>query len=197
MDGSASATVTRLLDGMAGGDPSAAEALLPLVYEELRQLARQRMRQERPDHTLQATALVHEAFLRLVENGKSADCRWEGRGHFFAAAAEAMRRIIVDRARQSRSLKRGGNRKRLDLGSLELSLAEPPEDLLSLDEALNEFAKVHEQKAMLVKLKFFAGLTTAEAADALGISCATAERHWSFARAWLYRRIGGATEGAT
>lgn len=195
MDGSGRATLTQLLNGLPDGDPSAAASLLPLVYDELRELARQRMRQERADHTLQATALVHEAFLRLVGSGSSGDGPWEGRRHFFAAAAEAMRRILVDAARKSQSLKRGGDRKRLCLDSLELSIAEPPEDLIALDEALDELARVHEQKAALVKLKFFAGLTTEQAAEALGISTATAERHWAFARAWLFRRINAGKPG--
>ena len=189
MDGSGRAPLTQLLNGLPDGDPTAAASLLPLVYQELRELARQRMGQERTDHTLQATALVHEAFLRLVGSGARSDCRWEGRRHFFAAAAEAMRRILVDAARKSQSLKRGGDRKRLNLDSLELSIAEPPEDLIALDEALDEFARTHAQKAELVKLKFFAGLTTGQAADALGLSTATAERYWAFARAWLFRRI--------
>jgi RNA polymerase sigma factor (TIGR02999 family) len=183
------ASVTRLLDQAAQGDPQAAAALLPLVYEQLRQLARHKMSQERADHTLQATALVHEVFLRLVESDSAAAQKWDGRGHFFAAAAEAMRRILVEQARRRGRRKRGGDLQKTSLDSLELTVDEPPEDLLALDEALEEFSKSHALKAQVVKLKYFAGLTTEEAAQALGISLATAERHWAYARAWLFRRI--------
>jgi RNA polymerase sigma factor (TIGR02999 family) len=147
------------------------------------------MRREQADHTLQATALVHEAYLRLV--GGSGGESWDGRWHFFAAAAEAMRRILVERARRRSRLKRGGGAKRVDLADATLSVEQPPEDLLALDEALGALSEVHPVKAELIKLRYFAGLTNEEAAQALDISTATAERHWAYARAWLYRRISG------
>jgi RNA polymerase sigma factor (TIGR02999 family) len=184
--------VTRILSAIELGDPSAAEQLLPLVYDELRKLAGQRLAQEKPGQTLQATALVHEAYLRLVGGDKAQP--WSGRGHFFAAAAEAMRRILVEQARKRARLKRGGDRQRLDLDALQLSMPEAADELLALDEALTEFAHKHPDKAALVKLRYFAGLTVDEAADSLGISASTADRHWTFARAWLYRRIVGDAE---
>jgi RNA polymerase sigma factor (TIGR02999 family) len=183
--------VTRILSAIEQGDPSAAEQLLPLVYDELRKLAAQRVSQEKPGQTLQATALVHEAYLRLVGAGPAQ--HWDSRGHFFAAAAEAMRRILVDRARARRRLKRGGDRRRVDLDELELAIEGPSDDLLALDEALTKLAAKHPDKAELVKLRYFAGLSVDEAARALGISPATADRHWTFARAWLYRAV--AAEG--
>jgi RNA polymerase sigma factor (TIGR02999 family) len=181
--------VTRILSAIEQGDPSAAEQLLPLVYDELRQLAAHRLAQEKPGQTLQATALVHEAYLRLVDGDQAQ--HWNSRGHFFAAAAEAMRRILVEQARKRGRLKRGGDRQRLDLDALQLSVPEVGDELLALDEALTEFAQKHPDRAELVKLRYFAGLTVAEAAEALGISTSTADRHWTYARAWLYRHIVG------
>ena len=193
--GGTTATVTRLLNE-AGGDPDAAAALLPLVYDRLRELAGQKMRQERPDQTLQATALVHEAYLRLIGEagmGDAAAGAWDGRWHFFAAAAEAMRRILVEQARRRSRLKRGGGLRRVGmdeaLDGARLTLNEPPEELLELDEALDRLAEAHPEKARLVKLRYFAGLTVDEAARALGVSGATVDRHWAFAKAWLYRRL--------
>jgi RNA polymerase sigma factor (TIGR02999 family) len=179
------------LNAAAPGDPHAAEQLLPLVYDELRRLAAQRLSQEAPGQTLEPTALVHEAYLRLV--GQDAARRWEGRGHFFAAAAEAMRRILVESARRKRSLKRGGDRVREAFDEALLAAAEPREDLLALDEALTRLAAVDKLKADLVQLRYFAGLTIPQAADALGISTATADRWWAYARSWLYQQI---TSGA-
>jgi RNA polymerase sigma factor (TIGR02999 family) len=184
--------VTQLLEAAAGGDRMAAAELLPLVYDELRKLAAARLADEKPGQTLQPTALVHEVFLRLVGGQSPQD--WNGRGHFFAAAAEAMRRILVDQARQRRRLKRGGDRQRLDLDALQLCVPEVADELLALDEALAELARKHPDKAELVKLRYFAGLTVAEAAGALAISTSTADRHWTYARAWLYRRIVGDAE---
>ena len=182
------ATATRLLYAAGSGDPRAADALLPLVYEQLRRLARDNMRRERCEHTLGATALVHEAYLRLVDQAKGQD--WDGRWHFFAAAAEAMRRILVENARQKASLKRGGGMKRVDLDLHgQLTVDDPPDELLALDQALAELGENSPQKARLVKLRYFAGLTIEQAARALGISTSTADRHWAYARAWLYRRM--------
>lgn len=181
------ALITRLINQSAGGDRAASAELLPLVYEQLRRLARNKMRQERSDQTLQATALVHEAYLRIVRSGDGQ--HWQGRWHFFAAAAEAMRRILVDNARCRARLKRGGGLRRTHLPELELTVDGPGEDLLALDEALNKLAREHPEKAELVKLRYFAGLTNEEASQALGISTATAERRWAFARAWLYRQM--------
>ena len=188
------AAVTRLLDEACAGDPRAAAGLLPLVYEQLRALAKRHMRQERTGQTLQATALVHEAYLRLV--GPGVGRNWEGRRHFFAAAAEAMRRILVDKARQRGRLKRGAGMKRVDLDPAALTVDAPPDDLVALDESLAKLAEKHPEKAQLVNLRFFAGLTIEEAAAALGIGTSTAERHWAFARAWLYRHMEEAGEGA-
>jgi RNA polymerase sigma factor (TIGR02999 family) len=184
--------VTQLLEAAARGDQTAAAALLPLVYDELRQLAAARLADEKPGQTLQPTALVHEAYLRLVGAPSGQD--WNGRGHFFAAAAEAMRRVLVEQARKRGRLKRGGDRQRLDLDALQLCVPEVADELLALDEALAEFALKHPDKAELVKLRYFAGLTVAEAAQALAISTSTADRHWTYARAWLYRRIVGDDE---
>jgi RNA polymerase sigma factor (TIGR02999 family) len=205
-DGDA-ATVTRLLKEAGSGDGEAAAALLPLVYDRLRELAGQKMRQERPDQTLQATALVHEAYLRLVGEaglGDAAGKVWDGRWHFFAAAAEAMRRILVEQARRRSRLKRGGGLRRVGmdqaLDATRLTLDEPPDDLLALDDALDRLAQTHPEKAELVKLRYFAGLTVDEAARAVGVSPATVDRHWAFAKAWLYRRLtaeGAERDGAT
>ena len=181
--------VTQALDAVARGEPEAAGRLLPLVYDELRRLAAQKLAHEKPGQTLQATALVHEAYLRLV--GGDPAKPWNGRGHFFAAAAEAMRRILVENARRRRSLKRGGGHVRHDLDDLQLAAPEPAEDLLALDDALNRLAAVDPVKAELVKLRYFAGMTIEEAADALGVSSATAKRYWAYARAWLYEAVAG------
>jgi RNA polymerase sigma factor (TIGR02999 family) len=181
--------VIRLLDAAAEGDPTAAGELLPLVYDELRQLAAARLARETPGQTLQATALVHEAFVRLVGGDQPQD--WNSRGHFFAAAAEAMRRILVEAARRKGRIKHGRERQRVDLDSGCLVSEAPSLDLLELDEALSRLAETEPAKADLVKLRFFAGLTMPEAAAALGVSLATAERHWTFARAWLYAELAG------
>ena len=186
--------VTRILSAIEQGDPHAAEQLLPLVYEELRNLAAQKLAQESSGQTLQATDLVHEAYLRLVgPAGGSGDPpgeqHWDGRGHFFAAAAEAMRRILINRARDRGRLKRGGGWRRLRLEHIDLSLAEPPDELLVLDEALDGLAKEDPACAELVKLRFFAGLTLDEAAKTLGVVRRTADRYWAFARAWLYAAL--------
>ena len=186
-DDPCAATVTRLMNEAGAGDPRAAASLLPLVYDRLRALAHSRMRQERSDQTLQATALVHEAYLRLVD--RDAVQHWDGRWHFYAAAAEAMRRILVERARQRGRLKRGGGRRRVDLDPAELTVDSPPQELVALDEALAGLEGEYPELAQLVKLRYFAGLTIEEAARALSISTATAGRHWSFARAWLYREM--------
>jgi RNA polymerase sigma factor (TIGR02999 family) len=175
--------VTRILSAIEQGDPHADEELLPLVYGELRKLAAERMAQEKPGQTLQATALVHEAYLRLVDV-KQAE-HWNSRGHFFAAAAEAMRRILVESARRKHRLKHGGEHQRVDLESGCVVSEGPSLDLLALDEALTRLAQADPAKAELVKLRFFAGLTMPEAAAVLGISLATAERCWTFAKSWL------------
>ena len=182
------ATVTRLLQQASAGDRRASAELLPLVYQELRALAARKMRQERPDATLQATALVHEAYVRLVD--QTTLPQWDGRWHFFGAAAEAMRRILVDNARSRGRLKRGGDAGRVSLEDVELAVDEDASpDLLALDEALGELEQKHPQKAQLVKLRYFAGLTMEEAARAMGISVRTAGREWAYARAWLYARM--------
>ena len=177
--------VTRVLSAIEQGDQQAAEQLLPLVYDELRKLAAQKLAQERPGQTLQATALVHEAYLRLVDVETVQP--WDSRGHFFAAAAEAMRRILVDRARRHRAQKRGGGHERLDLP--ELAAKDDPVDLLALDDALQKLEAQHPHKAQVVKLRFFAGCTLEETAQILGISRATAQRHWAYARAWLFGQL--------
>jgi RNA polymerase sigma factor (TIGR02999 family) len=184
--------VTRILNAIEQGDPHAAEQLLPLVYDELRALAAQRLAREQPGQTLQATALVHEVYLRLVDVSQAQ--RWDGRGHFFAAAAEAMRRILIDQARRRQSQKRGGGLRRVDLDAGALVTApegHAAEDLLALDEALRQFEAEDPLKARLVKLRYFAGLSLQQAADALGISAATAKRQWTYARSWLYGKIQG------
>jgi RNA polymerase sigma factor (TIGR02999 family) len=182
--------VTRILSAIEQGDPQAAAQLLPLVYAQLRRLAARRLAHEKPGQTLQATALVHDAYLRLVGPG-DARC-WDGRGHFFAAAAEAMRRILVDRARRRRSLKRGGRRDRIEFDMASLAAPEPAPDLLALDAALDRLAARDPAKAELVKLLYFAGMTVPQAAEALGLSHAAAKRAWAYARAWLRVEIRGA-----
>jgi RNA polymerase sigma factor (TIGR02999 family) len=185
--------VTRILSAIEQGDGNAAAQLLPLVYDELRNLAAQRLAQETPGQTLQATALVHEAYLRLVGDHAQP---WNSRGHFFAAAAEAMRRILVDNARRKHSHKRGGQRQRVGLEEA-ISLNESPaDDLLALDEALTRLAREDPIKAELVKLRYFAGLSVEQTADALGISRATADRYWAYAKVWLYRAVTGQDESA-
>jgi RNA polymerase sigma factor (TIGR02999 family) len=176
--------VTRILSAIDQGDPAAADQLLPLVYDELRRLATARLAADRPGQTLQATALVHEAYLRLV--GSEGGQGWSGRGHFFAAAAEAMRRILIDRARRKRREKHGGDLRRIELGDVADPAADRPDDLLALDDALTALARIDPAKADVVKLRYFTGLTIEEAAACLGISPATAKRHWAVARAWLY-----------
>jgi RNA polymerase sigma factor (TIGR02999 family) len=181
--------VTRLLSAIENGDLKASEQLLPLVYQELRRLARQRLTHEPPGQTLQATALVHEAYLRLV-GGEESPC-WNGRGHFFAAAAEAMRRILVDNARRKRAEKHGGSLERQDFGEIDIEAPEPSEDLLALDEALARLEARDPAQAQLVKLRYFAGLEEEEAARVLGISRTTAQRYWRYAKAWLIVELRG------
>ena len=181
------ADVTWILSQMEAGDPSAADQLLPLLYEELRKLAAAKLSQENPGQTLQATALVHEAYIRLVDVKKVQ--HWQSRGHFFAAAAEAMRRILLNRARDRNRLKRGGGRQRVDFDQIEVALDTPDEHLLALDEAIEALALEDQVCANLVKMRFFAGLSIREAAESLGISPRTADRHWVYARAWLYARL--------
>ena len=180
--------VTRILSAIEQGEPGAAGQLLPLVYDELRKLAAQRLAQERPGQTLQATALVHEAYLRLVGGGEA---QWNGRGHFFAAAAEAMRRILVESARRKLRHKHGGGLRRVDLDGLDLAVELPVDDLPALDEALTRLADCEPEAARLVNLHCFAGLTVEQAAEVLGVSPRKAYRDWAFARAWLYREIKG------
>jgi RNA polymerase sigma factor (TIGR02999 family) len=179
--------VTTLLNQAGRGDLRASADLLPLVYQQLRSLAGQKLRQERPDQTLQATALVHEAYLRLVD--RSQIQLWESRWHFFAAAAESMRRILVDGARRRGRVKHGGAMNRVDLDKLQLTVNGPPDELLALDEALVQLATEHPEKARLVNLRYFGGLTHEDAAQAMGISTTTADRYWAYARAWLYRQM--------
>jgi RNA polymerase sigma factor (TIGR02999 family) len=176
--------VTRILSAIEAGDPQAAGQLLPLVYDELRRLAAQRLAQEKPGQTLTATALVHEAYLRLVGGEQAQD--WNGRGHFFAAAAEAMRRILINRARDKGRQKRGGRCQRVDLDRLLVADQASGEELVAIDDALQELARRNAPCAELVKLRFFTGLTSDEAAAAMGIARRTAKRYWAFARAWLY-----------
>jgi RNA polymerase sigma factor (TIGR02999 family) len=179
--------VNRLTSAVEHGDPQVAERLLPLVYDALRRLASRRLEREAPGQTLQPTALVHEAYMRLV--GSDPGRHWDGRGHFFAAAADAMRRILVDRARGRRRLKRGGGLGRIDLDLGSLPVDAPGTDLIDLDEALTELGREDPLCAGLVVLRFFAGLTQAEAAESLGLARRTADRHWAYARAWLYERL--------
>ncbi len=189
--------VTRILDAIEQGQPHAAEQLLPLVYDELRRLAAQRLARERPGQTLQPTALVHEAYLRLVGEGEAR--HWDSRGHFFAAAAEAMRRILVDGARRRGARKRGARLERIDLPELAEPARDEPIDLLALDEALTKLQALHPQKAQVVQLRFFAGCSLQETAELLGIARATAQRHWAFARAWLFGQLhpdAGTASGA-
>jgi RNA polymerase sigma factor (TIGR02999 family) len=181
--------VTRILDAIAEGDPQGTTQLLPLVYDELRRLATQKLAQEKPGQTLQATALVHEAYLRLV--GAAREQSWANRGHFFAAAAEAMRRILVEQARRKGRVRHGGQRQRIELEEACPLIESPDAALCALDEALTRLAELAPLKAELVNLRFFAGLTMSEAAAALGISLATAERYWVFARTWLYAELSG------
>jgi RNA polymerase sigma factor (TIGR02999 family) len=180
--------VTRILDALERGEGRSASELLPLVYDELRRLAASRLAHERPGQTLQATALVHEAYLRLV--GDDPGRPWHGRAHFFAAAAEAMRRILVDRARGRASLKAGGTLRRLDLDDFPADVDARPDLSLALDEALTELERHDETAAMLVKLRYFAGMTHQQAADSLGIGRRAADRLWAVARAWLFQRLG-------
>jgi len=187
--------VTRILSAIDQGDPHAAEQLLPLVYEELRKLAAQKMAQEVAGQTLQATALVHEAYLRLVDADKVQ--HWNSRGHFYAAAAEAMRRILVEHARRKGSLKRGGGRQREELDEKNVVAPQAPGELLALDDALSQLAVTDAQAAELVKLRYFAGLTVKQAAESLGISPRAADFLWAFARAWLLRKIEGEGPEAT
>jgi RNA polymerase sigma factor (TIGR02999 family) len=180
--------VTHILSAIEQGDPHAAEQLLPLVYAELRKLAAQKITQEKPGQTLQATALVHEAYLRLVDVHQAQ--HWSSRGHFFAAAAEAMRRILVEQARHKKSARSGGQLQRVELHDEQLAAPDRQLDLLVLDEALNKLAALDHRKADLVKLRFFAGLTMREAADALGIAESTADADWAYAKAWLRVELG-------
>jgi RNA polymerase sigma factor (TIGR02999 family) len=186
--------VSRILLALDQGDPHAAEQLLPLVYDELRQLAARHFARENPGQTLQPTALVHEAYLRLLGNeaGEADEPKtWHGRGHFFAAAAEAMRRILIENARRKKRLRHGGGRQRVSLEGHDVSAERPPEELLAIDEALTKLAEEDPDAAAVVKLHFYAGLSIEEAADALGISRASAYRHWTYARAWLRTALGG------
>ena len=178
--------VTRILNAIEQGDEQAADRLLPLVYEELRRLAALKMSHEPSGQTLQATALVHEAYIRLV--GSEAH-NWDGRTHFFAAAAEAMRRILIDKARRKQRIKRGGGRKRNDLDNIDIAIEGLSYDLIALDEALEKLTKKDKVKADLVKLRYFAGLTGKQAAKVLGISHSTADEHWAYVRAWLRLEI--------
>jgi len=179
--------MTQVLNAIDQGDPHAAEQLLPLVYDELRKLAAQKMAQEASGQTLEATALVHEAYLRLVDVHKVQ--HWNSRGHFFAAAAEAMRRILVEQARRKGRLKRGGDKERVDLDEVEITLKGPANDIVALDDALGRLAQKYPERAELVKLRYFAGITVNEAAKILGVSTSTADRYWTYARAWLFREL--------
>jgi RNA polymerase sigma factor (TIGR02999 family) len=183
--------VTRILEAAQQGDPTAAEQLLPLVYEELRRLAAHRMANEAAGHTLQPTALVHEAWLRLVGNENQ---KWDGRAHFFAAAAEAMRRILIDRARHKRAARHGGGQQRVDIQEVDLTSPADDDQLLAVSDALDKLTAQHKVEAELVKLRYFVGLTNDEAAEVLGISPRTAKYYWIHARAWLYREIQSGTQ---
>ena len=180
--------ITQVLNAIEQGDQAAAEQLLPLVYDELRKLAALKLSQEKPGHTLDATALVHEAYLRLVGSGE--EPQWDNRRHFFAAAAEAMRRILVENARRKQAQKHGGGRQRQDLDAEALVAPEPNLDLLALDAALHRLAELDPLKARLVELRYFAGLTGDQAAAVLGLSTSSVDRHWVFTRAWLRRELG-------
>ncbi len=186
---SANKQVTKILSIVQPGDAAAAEQLLPLVYQELRRLAAQRLTSEKPGQTLQPTALVHEAYLRLVDAEQSQ--RWDSRGHFFAAAAEAMRRILIERARHRVSLKAGGGQRRVELSQIQVADERNDDELLALNDALNDLAVHDPQAARLVKLRYFGGLSHQEAAEAMGISRRVADRLWALARAWLYQQIAG------
>lgn len=179
--------VTQLLDAVVAGDAQAANRLLPLVYDELRRLAKQKLAHEHKGHSLQATALVHEAYVRLV--GNDPDQPWNGRGHFFGAAAEAMRRILVESARRRRAIKHGGELSQQELNDELIAAPEPREDLIALDEALDKLARRNREAAELVQLRYFAGLTLPDAADSLGMAPRSAGRLWAYARAWLRREI--------
>ena len=181
--------VTHILSAIEQGDPHAAEQLLPLVYDELRKLAAQKLAQENPGQTLQATALVHEAYLRLVDTDKAQ--HWDSRGHFFAAAAEAMRRVLIDTARRRKSQRRGGTAERRTLEGLEAAAPASDDELLAVNDALERLQQLDPPKAELVKLRYFGGLTIPEAAQALGISVTTANRYWTYARAWLHEELAG------
>jgi RNA polymerase sigma factor (TIGR02999 family) len=187
--------VTRVLSAIEQGDPHAAEQLLPLVYDELRKLAAQKLAQEKPGQTLQATALVHEAYLRLVDVEKAQ--HWNSRGHFFAAAAEAMRQILVQNARRKSRVKHGGGRTRIDMDDLEIAAPERSEDMLALDEALTQLAAADPQAAELVKLRYFAGCTIPQAAEVLGVSPRTADFLWAYARTWLFQKLQGEGDSPT
>jgi RNA polymerase sigma factor (TIGR02999 family) len=191
--------VTTILSAIEKGDPHAAGQLLPLVYDELRKLAAAKLAEEKPGQTLQATALVHEAYLRLIGNEPDAQAKenWDSRGHFFAAAAEAMRRILVNRARDKNRLKRGGGRRRIDLDKIEIALDTNDDQLIALDEALARLAAEDSKAAQLVNLRFFAGLTLKDAAKSVGVPLRTAEREWAYARAWLFARLSRDTRTAT
>jgi RNA polymerase sigma factor (TIGR02999 family) len=180
---------TQILNAIEQGDPRASEQLLPLVYDELRKLAAQRLAREAPGQTLQATALVHEAYLRLCEGEDKAEMPWNSRGHFFAAAAEAMRRILIDRAREKLSIKSGGHWKRVPLEEVDPPVGTPPEELLALDEALEHLTRLDATAGQLVKLRYFAGLSVEQGAQALNLPVSTAYRHWTFARAWLHSQV--------
>jgi RNA polymerase sigma factor (TIGR02999 family) len=182
--------VTQILNAIDQGSPQAAEQLLPLIYDELRKLAAQKLAQERPGQTLQATALVHEAYTRMVDGANVQN--WENRGHFFGAAAEAMRRILIERARRKRQGKHGGERRRIDLEEIACLAGAPADDFLELNEALTRLESVDQSAAALVKLRYFAGLSMSEAAAALNIALRTAERNWVFARTWLHRELSSA-----
>lgn len=184
--------VTKLLSEMTASGGTGAERLMPVVYDELRRLAASHLRRQRPGQTLQATALVHEAYLRLVDQTR---VEWQSRAHFFAVAALAIRRIVIDQARARGSLKRGGNQARRGLdAALEVSADTPAVDLLALDEALEKFSREHPAKARVVELRYFGGLTAVETAEALGVTTRTVERYWEFARAWLYRALGASPD---
>ena len=184
--------VTQILQQIERGDAGAAEQLLPKVYQELRNLAAAKLKQEKPGQTIQATALVHEAYLRLVDVEQTQ--RWDSRGHFFAAAAEAMRRILIDRAREKKSQKRGGHFKRQDVADIEIGGESLSTDILCLNEVLERFEQIDPAKAKLVKLRYFAGLTIPQAAEALQLSTSTADRHWAYARAWLHAELRNVDE---
>jgi len=187
MDKAETDAIPRLTESAGGEVPRASEELFPLVYEQLKQIARQRMAMERKDHTLGATALVHEAYLRIVGDG---DVEWPSRLHFFRAAAEAMRRILIEHARARRGLKRGGGRQRVPLNALDLADERQQDQILSLDDAISRLEQISASAAEVVRLRFYAGLSVAETAQAMGVSQRTVERDWSCARAWLYRELG-------